>query len=127
MNYNRENGVIGTYKNVPVRTVENVLFTREQSEDKSTIYAVKNMDLYGGLTLVYQGYIIGDMTYDGEIKIDPRSRPFKFYEPKVNVRKKKEEVKEEYKPAEVKDYSTYTTVVDNFFEGLNELWKEMEV
>lgn len=119
MNYNRENGVIGTYKNVPVKTVENVLFTREQSEDKSTIYAVKNMDLYGGLILVYQGYIIGDMTYDGEIKIDPRSRPFKFYEPKVK--------KEEFEPAEVKDYSVYTTVVDNFFEGLNELWKEMEV
>ena len=120
-NYNCENGIIGTYKNKSVRTIEYVLFTREQADDNSVIYAVKNIDLYGNLTLVYQGYIIGSMTYNGEIKIDPRSKAFKFYEPK-----KKEEVKES-EPVGVKDYSSYTTVVDNFFEGLNELWKEMEV
>lgn len=121
MNYNYEDGIIGTYKNVPVKTIEYVLFRKEQADDRFVIYAVKNRDMYGKLTLVYQGYIIGSMTYNGEIKIDPRNIAFKFYEPK------KEEVKEEYEPAEVKDYSAYTTVVDNFFEGLNELWKEMEV
>ena len=122
MNYNCETGIIGTYKNISVRTIEYVLFRKEQADDNSVIYAVKNIDMYGNLTLVYQGYIIGSMTYNGEIKIDPRSVAFKFYEPK-----KKEKVKEEYKPVEVEDYSAYTAVVDKFFEGLNELWKEMEV
>jgi hypothetical protein len=121
MNYNYEDGIIGTYKNVPVKTIEYVFFTKEEAEDKSVIFAVKNTDSSGDLALIYQGYIIGYMTYDGRIKIDPHNRAFKFYKPK------KEEVKEEYEPAEVKDYSAYTTVVDNFFEGLNELWKEMEV
>lgn len=119
MNYNYEDGIIGTYKNISVRTIEYVLFRKEQVDDRSVIYAVKNRDMYGNLTLVYQGYIIGSMTYNGEIKIDPRNIAFKFYEPK-----KKEEVK---KPVEIEDYSAYTAVVDKFFEGLNELWKEMEV
>lgn len=122
MNYNYEDGIIGTYKNVPVKTIEYVLFRKEQADDRSVIYAVKNRDMYGNLTLVYQGYIIGSMTYNGEIKIDPRNIAFKFYESK-----KKEEIKKESKPVEIEDYSTYTAVVDTFFEGLNELWKEMEV
>ena len=64
---------------------------------------------------------------DGRIETTRNPLRFNFYEKKKEkkrVEKKEEPV--ELPKAVVDDYSIYSSVVDNFFAGLNKLWEEID-
>ena len=127
MGYYDKKGCLGTYKGVDVCSADYVLFTKERSQD-NYIFAVKGVNRYDPMPLVYKGEIIGWLSDDGDIAVAKRREKYKFYEKPTYTTKPQESKNEEVKVEMPQiDYTDYTYVVDSFFEGLHELWKEMEV
>ena len=128
MGYYDKKGCLGTYKGVDVCSIDYVLFTKDRAKEEC-IFAVKGVNRYDPMPLVYQGEVIGWLSDDGDIAVAKRREKYKFYERKFHKTKPQEETKEVEVKVEMPqiDYTDYTYVVDSFFEGLHELWKEMEV
>ena len=127
MNYYTANGIVGSYQDVDVYVIDEEEFTEEKNVPYR-IYAVRG-ERYGELTLVLRGNIIGTMDQDGLVKRMRTPKPYQFKPKKKKpvVRENKPEVSEVSVESEDINFSDYTKEVDKFFEGLNELWKEMEV
>lgn len=123
MNYLGMNGNVGQYKGYDVYIVNYTEFKKTDAQ-YDTIYAVRrnNKDTF---LLVLNDGIIGVMNAQGDIQRYRISRDYQYYTPPV---KKVEQTQtlNNSEPAQIK-YSDYTKTVDDFFEGLHELWKEMEV
>ena len=129
MNYLEMNGNVGQYRGYEVYIVDYTKFKKVDAR-YDVIYAVRrgNKDTF---LLVLNNAIIGYMNAQGDIQRYRIPRDYQYYTPPV---KKVEQTQthSDYtkvlsgEPAQIK-YSDYTKTVDNFFEGLHELWKEMEV
>lgn len=129
MNYLEMNGNVGQYRGYEVYIVDYTKFKKADAR-YNVIYAVKrgNKDTF---LLVLNNAIIGYMNAQGDIQRYRIPKDYQYYTPPV---KKVEQTQthSDYtkvlsgEPAEIK-YSDYTKTVDDFFEGLHELWKEMEV
>ena len=129
MNYLEMNGNIGQYRGYEVYIVDYTKFKKADAR-YDVIYAVRrgNKDTF---LLVLNNAIIGYMNAQGDIQRYRIPRDYQYYTPPV---KKVEQTQthSDYtkvlsgEPAQIK-YSDYTKTVDDFFEGLHELWKEMEV
>ena len=124
-NYINENGVIGSYRDIDVYVIDEEDFTEDKKNEVYRIYAVrkKNSSI---MILVHNGLIIGTMDKRGLVQRTEVQKAYQF-----KSKKEKPVVKENNPevPAEPEDiiFSNYTKVVDDFFGGLHELWKEMEV
>ena len=128
-NYLEMNGNIGQYRGYEVYIVDYTKFKKADAR-YNVIYAVKrgNKDTF---LLVLNNAIIGYMNAQGDIQRYRIPKDYQYYTPPV---KKVEQTQthSDYtkvlsgEPAQIK-YSDYTKTVDDFFEGLHELWKEMEV
>ena len=129
MNYLEMNGNVGQYRGYEVYIVDYTEFKKVDAR-YDVIYAVRrgNKDTF---LLVLNNAIIGYMNAQGDIQRYRIPRDYQYYTPPV---KKVEQTQthSDYtkvlsgEPAQIK-YSDYTKTVDDFFEGLHELWKEMEV
>lgn len=129
MNYLEMNGNVGQYRGYEVYIVDYTKFKKVDAR-YNIIYAVRrgNKDTF---LLVLNNAIIGYMNAQGDIQRYRIPKDYKYYTPPV---KKVEQTQthSDYtkvlsgEPAQIK-YSDYTKTVDDFFEGLHELWKEMEV
>ena len=129
MNYLEMNGNVGQYRGYEVYIVDYTKFKKADAR-YNVIYAVKrgNKDTF---LLVLNNAIIGYMNAQGDIQRYRIPKDYQYYTPPV---KKVEQTQthSDYtkvlsgEPAQIK-YSDYTKTVDDFFEGLHELWKEMEV
>ena len=129
MNYLEMNGNVGQYRGYEVYIVDYTKFKKVDAR-YDVIYAVRrgNQDTF---LLVLNNAIIGYMNAQGDIQRYRIPRDYQYYTPPV---KKVEQTQthSDYtkvlsgEPAQIK-YSDYTKTVDDFFEGLHELWKEMEV
>lgn len=129
MNYLEMNGNVGQYRGYEVYIVDYTKFKKVDAR-YDVIYAVRrgNKDTF---LLVLNNAIIGYMNAQGDIQRYRIPRDYQYYTPPV---KKVEQTQthSDYtkvlsgEPAQIK-YSDYTKTVDDFFEGLHELWKEMEV
>ena len=127
MNYLEMNGNVGQYRGYEVYIVDYTKFKKVDAR-YDVIYAVRrgNKDTF---LLVLNNAIIGYMNAQGDIQRYRIPRDYQYYTPPV---KKVEQTHSDYtkvfsgEPAQIK-YSDYTKTVDDFFEGLHELWKEMEV
>lgn len=129
MNYLEMNGNVGQYRGYEVYIVDYTKFKKVDAR-YDVIYAVRrgNKDTF---LLVLNNAIIGYMNAQGDIQRYRIPRDYQYYTPPV---KKVEQTQthSDYtkvlsgEPAQIK-YSDYTKTVDDFFEGLHELWKEMEI
>lgn len=129
MNYLEMNGNVGQYRGYEVYIVDYTKFKKVDAR-YDVIYAVRrgNKDTF---LLVLNNAIIGYMNAQGDIQRYRIPKDYQYYTPPV---KKVEQTQthSDYtkvlsgEPAQIK-YSDYTKTVDDFFEGLHELWKEMEV
>lgn len=123
MNYLEMNGNVGQYRGYEVYIVDYTKFKKVDAR-YNVIYAVRrgNKDTF---LLVLNNAIIGYMNAQGDIQRYRIPKDYQYYTPPV---KKVEQTKtvNNSEPAQIK-YSDYTKTVDDFFEGLHELWKEMEV
>lgn len=123
MNYLEMNGNVGQYRGYEVYIVDYTEFKKTDAR-YNVIYAVRrgNKDTF---LLVLNNAIIGYMNAQGDIQRYRVPKDYQYYTPPV---KKVEQTKtvNNSEPAQIK-YSDYTKTVDDFFEGLHELWKEMEV
>ena len=129
MNYLEMNGNVGQYRGYEVYIVDYTKFKKVDAR-YDVIYAVRrgNKDTF---LLVLNNAIIGYMNAQGDIQRYRIPKDYQYYTPPV---KKVEQAQahSDYtkvlsgEPAQIK-YSDYTKTVDDFFEGLHELWKEMEV
>ena len=123
MNYLEMNGNVGQYRGYEVYIVDYTKFKKADAR-YNIIYAVRrgNKDTF---LLVLNNAIIGYMNAQGDIQRYRIPKDYQYYTPPV---KKVEQTKtvNNSEPAQIK-YSDYTKTVDDFFEGLHELWKEMEV
>ena len=131
MNYLEMNGNVGQYRGYEVYIVDYTKFKKVDAR-YDVIYAVRrgNKDTF---LLVLNNAIIGYMNAQGDIQRYRIPKDYQYYTPPVKkVEQTKTQTHSDYtkvlsgEPAEIK-YSDYTKTVDNFFEGLHELWKEMEV
>lgn len=127
MNYLEMNGNVGQYRGYEVYIVDYTKFKKTDAQ-YDTIYAVRrgNMDTF---LLVLNNAIIGYMNAQGDIQRYRIPKDYQYYTPPEQT---KTVNNSDYtkvlsgEPAQIK-YSDYTKTVDDFFEGLHELWKEMEV
>ena len=117
------NGNVGQYRGYDVYVVNYTEFKKTDAQ-YDTIYAVRrnNKDTF---LLVLNDGIIGVMNAQGDIQRYRISRDYQYYTPPVKKVEQTQTVNNS-EPAQIK-YSDYTKTVDDFFEGLHELWKEMEV
>ena len=131
-------GKIGYYNGIEVYCINFDRLTKEMSEvNEKVYYAVKQKkgpDYY----IINQGKLIGELDNEGHISVWPAAKRREFVfkykkEEEVKVLKKEEEQKvwgenKEYsiEVKEVKDFKEYSKVVDSFFEGLKETWKDFE-
>ena len=130
-------GKIGYYNGIEVYCINFDRLTKEMSEvNEKVYYAVKQRkgpDYY----IVNQGKLIGELDNNGHISIWPaaKRREFVFkHEKEEEVKVLQEEDKKqvwgnkEYpiEVKEVKDFKEYSQVVDSFFAGLKETWKDFE-
>lgn len=122
MNYLGMNGNVGQYKGYDVYIVNYTEFKKTDAQ-YDTIYAVRrnNKDTF---LLVLNDGIIGVMNAQGDIQRYRISRDYQYYTPPVKKVAQAQTLGSE--TTQIK-YSDYTKTVDDFFEGLHELWKEMEV
>ena len=142
MGYRDQNGIVGQYRGENVFVV-GYKDLKPPAPNDHTIYAVRIDDDHqkDRLDLVQGGKLIGTMTDNGHVEIydASRRRPYKFY---TKEKKKKQPSKQvsEYKvdPQPIKDvsalvlnteygYGVYSKIVDDFFNGLDKLWNELEV
>ena len=124
-NYLEMNGNIGQYRGYEVYIVDYTKFKKADAQ-YDVIYAVRrgNKDTF---LLVLNNTIIGYMNAQGDIQRYRISRDYQYYTPPVKKAEQTHYTKVlSGEPAQIK-YSDYTKTVDDFFEGLHELWKEMEV
>ena len=129
MNYLEMNGNVGQYRGYEVYIVDYTKFKKVDAR-YDVIYAVRrgNKDTF---LLVLNNAIIGYMNAQGDIQRYRIPKDYKYYTPPV---KKVEQTQthSDYtkvlsgEPAQIK-YKKKKKTVDDFFEGLHELWKEMEV
>lgn len=125
MNYLEMNGNIGQYRGYEVYIVDYTKFKKEDARH-DVMYAVRrgNKDTF---LLVLNGGIIGVMDAHGDIQRYRIPRDYQYYTlPKRAVQIKEQAQTLGNEVTQIK-YSDYTKTVDDFFEGLHELWKEMEV
>lgn len=129
MNYLGMNGNVGQYKGYDVYIVNYTEFKKTDAQ-YDTIYAVRrnNKDTF---LLVLNDGIIGVMNAQGDIQRYRISRDYQYYTPPKRAAQIKEQEQAQAQTlgnevTQIK-YSDYTKTVDDFFEGLHELWKEMEV
>ena len=131
-------GKIGYYNGIEVYCINFDRLTKEMSEvNEKVYYAVKQrkgLDYY----IINQGKLIGELDNEGHISIWPAAKRREFVfkhekEEEVKVLKKEEKQKswgesKEYpiEVKEVKDFKEYSKVVDSFFAGLKETWKDFE-
>lgn len=123
MNYLEMNGNVGQYRGYEVYIVDYTKFKKADAR-YNVIYAVRrgNKDTF---LLVLNNAIIGYMNAQGDIQRYRIPRDYQYYTPPVKKVEQTQTVNNS-EPAQIK-YSDYTKTVDDFFEGLHELWKEMEV
>ena len=123
MNYYNENGIVGSYRDIDVYVIDEEEFTEDNGNNMYRIYAVRKKNSKTML-LVHNGLIIGTMDEDGLVKRARVQKTYQYYTPK-----KKKTVVKEAPPVKSEDidFSDYSKEVDKFFEGLHELWKEMQV
>lgn len=130
LGYLKKYGLVGKYRNHDVYVIDYDDLTEEMRFDENNIYAVrtgKNV-----LDLVLEEIYIGTMDDDGEIRSFNHRRKYQWPERLPVVEKK--EVAEaltakqsEPKPLDVElGYGAYSAVVDEFFKGLDKLWKEID-
>ena len=125
MNYLEMNGNVGQYRGYEVYIVDYTKFKKADAR-YNVIYAVKrgNKDTF---LLVLNNAIIGYMNAQGDIQRYRIPKDYQYYTPPVKkVEQTQTQTLNNSEPAKIK-YSDYTKTVDDFFEGLHELWKEMEV
>lgn len=134
MGYLSNYGEVGQYRGFDIFVINYTKLTKERSkEHQGIIYAVINQVGDKTADLVLDGNWIGTMTDAGQINMFKAFRWYRFYTGEKE--KKKESVKEEeprtrseeITPEALASNVTYETmVVDNFFKGLKDLWKEMD-
>lgn len=134
MGYLSNYGEVGQYRGFDIFVINHTKLTKERSkEHQGTIYAVINQVGDKTANLVLDGNWIGTMTDAGQINMFKAFRWYRFYNEEKE--KKKESVKEEeprmrseeITPEALAPNVAYETiVVDNFFKGLKDLWKEMD-
>lgn len=125
MNYLEMNGNVGQYRGYEVYIVDYTKFKKADAR-YDVIYAVRrgNKDTF---LLVLNNAIIGYMNAQGDIQRYRIPKDYQYYTPPVKkVEQTQTQTVNNSEPAQIK-YSDYTKTVDDFFEGLHELWKEMEV
>ena len=125
MNYLEMNGNVGQYRGYEVYIVDYTKFKKVDAR-YDVIYAVRrgNKDTF---LLVLNNAIIGYMNAQGDIQRYRIPKDYQYYTPPVKkVEQTQTQTLNNSEPAQIK-YSDYTKTVDDFFEGLHELWKEMEV
>lgn len=125
MNYLEMNGNVGQYRGYEVYIVDYTKFKKADAR-YNVIYAVRrgNKDTF---LLVLNNAIIGYMNAQGDIQRYRIPKDYQYYTPPVKkVEQTQTQTVNNSEPAQIK-YSDYTKTVDDFFEGLHELWKEMEV
>ena len=128
-------GKIGYYNGIEVYCINFDRLTKEMSEvNEKVYYAVKQKkrpDYY----IVNKGKLIGELDNEGHISIWPTAkfRNFIFkHEKEEEVKVLQEEDKQKtwgsnpIEVKEVKDFKEYSQVVDSFFAGLKETWKDFE-
>lgn len=128
MGYYEETGLVGKYRGYDVHVQ---WYEEFQGGKSGIIYAVKYHNNKKDFDLVLDGKKIGTMNGTGQVNIYSVSRqvPFKYYEaPKKKAveEKKKVEVPIYHTEVRVSEPEYDTGVVDNFFKGLKELWKEID-
>lgn len=127
MGYYEETGLVGKYRGYDVYMV---WYEEFQRGEDGVIYAVKYHNNKKDFDLVLDGKKIGSMSSAGQVNIYSVSRqvPFKYYEaPKKKAEEKKTEILPRNMEVRVSEPEYYdTTVVDNFFKGLEQLWKEID-
>ena len=116
MGYYREEGLIGNYRGHEVYVIgyKDLSYTMSAAAP-DRMYAVRTEE-YGKMDVVMGGNLVGGMDDEGHMYMAKKMKPYVFYY--------KEESKEEEE--EVGDYSRYSKVVDQFFEGLEKLWQEID-
>lgn len=129
MNYlMNKKGVVGQYKGCEVYVLHYRDLTLERTKGHiDTIYAVTNfLDDKNKAALVLNGDWIGTMTDAGQIDIFKGIKNFNFWKKKTE----KPMVEDTSVPipasVSVKEVVYETTVVDNFFKGLKDFWKELD-
>lgn len=128
MGYYEETGFVGKYRGYNVYMT---WYEEFQRGENGILYAVKYRNNKKDFDLVLDGKKIGTMNITGQVNIYPVNRqvPFKYYEApkKKNVEEKKIENLPRNMEVRVSEPEYYDTrVVDNFFKGLKELWKEID-
>ena len=127
MGYYEETGLVGKYRGYDVYMI---WYEEFQRREDGVIYAVKYHNNKKDFDLVLDGLKIGAMSSTGQVNIYSVTRqvPFKYYEvPKKKVEEKKTEILPRNMEVRVSEPEYYdTAVVDNFFKGLKELWKEID-
>lgn len=131
-------GKIGYYNGIEVYCINFDRLTKEMSEVNERVYYAVKQKKGPNYYIVNQGKLIGELDNEGHISIWPAAKRREFVfkhekEEEVKVLKKEEEQKswnssKEYpiEVKEVKDFKEYSKVVDSFFEGLKETWKDFE-
>lgn len=127
MGYYEETGLVGKYRGYNVYMT---WYEEFQRGENGILYAVKYYNNKKDFDLVLDGKKIGTMNSTGQVNIYPvnRQAPFKYYEaPKKKVEEKKTEILPRNMEVRVSEPEYYDTrVVDNFFKGLEQLWKEID-
>lgn len=126
MGYYEETGLVGKYRGYDVYMI---WFEEFQRGENGILYAVKYYNNKKDFDLVLDGKKIGSMNNTGQVNIYPVSRqvPFKYYEaPKKKAEEKKTEIPISRMEVRVSEPEYDTRVVDNFFKGLEQLWKEID-
>lgn len=127
MGYYEETGLVGKYRGYNVYMT---WYEEFQRGENGILYAVKYYNNKKDFDLVLDDKKIGTMNSTGQVNIYPVNRqvPFKYYEaPKKKVEEKKTEILPRNMEVRVSEPEYYDTgVVDNFFKGLKQLWKEID-
>ena len=114
-------GIIGFYQGQEVYVIDYKDFTYEMSKgNPEMLYAVKRND--DKLDIVENGLLIGAMIYGGSIDIFAYKyrHPYAFYQ-------QEEEIPPTTEIVDVSEgYGYYSQVVDEFFDGLEQLWAEID-
>lgn len=128
-------GKIGYYNGIEVYCINFDRLTKEMSEVNEKVYYAVKQKKGPNYYIVNQGKLIGELDNEGHISVWPAAKRREFVfkhekEEEVKILKKEEEQKsnKEYsiEVKEVKDFKEYSKVVDSFFEGLKETWKDFE-
>lgn len=129
LGYLKKYGLVGKYRNHDVYVIDYDDLTEEMRFDENNIYAVRRTGK-NVLDLVLEEMYIGTMDDNGEIKSFGRWKRYQWPErlPVVEKREIAEAmVAEQSKPLDVElGYGAYSAVVDEFFKGLDKLWKEID-